>query len=59
MYQESMALSPKGIGIAKRSFNADSNAIKSIDPFGMQVLKLFYATEESQEGVNYLLKMYT
>jgi 2-ketocyclohexanecarboxyl-CoA hydrolase len=54
-----MALSPKGIGIAKRSFNADSNAIKSIDPFGMQVLKLFYATEESQEGVNYLLKMYT
>jgi len=51
--QEIIAVSPSAISIAKRSFNADSNAIKSIGSFGMQAIKLFYDAEESQEGVEY------
>ncbi len=48
---ESMARSPTAIAIAKRSFNADSDNIRGIGGMGMQALSMYYATEESQEGV--------
>jgi len=44
--------SPTAIGIAKRSFNADSDNIKGIGGLGMHALKIYYETEESKEGVN-------
>ncbi|HTW69867.1 MAG TPA: enoyl-CoA hydratase-related protein [Acetobacteraceae bacterium] len=43
--------SPTAIAIAKRSFNADSDNIAGIGALGMQALKLFYASDESKEGV--------
>ena len=43
--------SPTAIAIAKRSFNADSDNIQGIGGLGMQALKLFYESAESQEGV--------
>src|ERR1035437_10677241 len=43
--------SPTAIGIAKRSFNADSDNIQGIGALGMQALKLFYDSAESKEGV--------
>jgi len=43
--------SPTAIAIAKRSFNADSENIRGIGALGMQALSLYYATEESKEGV--------
>jgi 2-ketocyclohexanecarboxyl-CoA hydrolase len=43
--------SPTAIAIAKRSFNADSDNIRGIGALGLQALKLYYNTEESQEGV--------
>ena len=46
-----MALSPTAIAIAKRSFNADSDAIRGIGGMGMQAVSLYYGTEESKEGV--------
>jgi len=49
--QEILALSPTAIAIAKRSFNADSDSIRGIGGLGMQALSLYYATEESREGV--------
>ncbi|MGE4431218.1 MAG: enoyl-CoA hydratase-related protein [Sphingobium sp.] len=48
--------SPTAIAIAKRSFNADSENIRSIGALGMQALSLFYNTEESREGVNSFLE---
>jgi 2-ketocyclohexanecarboxyl-CoA hydrolase len=54
--QEILDLSPTAISIAKRSFNADSDAIKGIGSLGMQALKLFYATDESKEGVQAFLE---
>ena len=48
---EIMARSPTAIAIAKRSFNADSDNIRGIGGMGMQALAMYYATEESQEGV--------
>jgi len=54
--QEIIALSPTAISIAKRSFNADSDAIKGIGSLGMQALKLFYETDESKEGVKAFLE---
>lgn len=44
--------SPTAIAIAKRSFNADTDSIRGITGMGMQMLKLYYDTEESQEGVS-------
>ena len=35
----------------KRSFNADSDAIRGISNMALHAVKLFYATEESKEGV--------
>lgn len=43
--------SPTAIAIAKRSFNADSESIRGIGMLGNQALKLYYATDESKEGV--------
>ena len=43
--------SPTAIAIAKRSFNADSENIRGIGGMGMQALRMYYATEESKEGV--------
>ncbi|QQS14326.1 MAG: 2-ketocyclohexanecarboxyl-CoA hydrolase [Rhodospirillales bacterium] len=48
---EIMAKSPTAIAIAKRSFNADSENIRGIGGMGMQSLKMYYASEESREGV--------
>jgi 2-ketocyclohexanecarboxyl-CoA hydrolase len=48
---EIMERSPTAISIAKRSFNADSDNIRGIGGMGMQALSLYYATEESREGV--------
>lgn len=46
--------SPTAIAIAKKSFNADSENIRGIGGLGMQALRLYYMTEESQEGVSAL-----
>jgi 2-ketocyclohexanecarboxyl-CoA hydrolase len=48
---EIMERSPTAITIAKRSFNADSDNIRGIGGMGMQALSMYYATEESREGV--------
>ena len=48
---EIMERSPTAIAIAKRSFNADSDNIRGIGGMGMQALSLYYASEESREGV--------
>ena len=46
--------SPTAIAIAKRSFNADSENIRGIGALGMQARSLYYATDESKEGVTAL-----
>jgi 2-ketocyclohexanecarboxyl-CoA hydrolase len=46
--------SPTAITIAKRSFNADSENIRGIGALGMQALNLYYASDESKEGVTAL-----
>ena len=48
---ELMERSPTALAIAKRSFNADSDSIRGIGGMGMQALTMYYATEESKEGV--------
>ncbi|MDE2198434.1 MAG: 2-ketocyclohexanecarboxyl-CoA hydrolase [Rhodospirillales bacterium] len=48
---EIMERSPTAIAIAKRSFNADSDGIRGISGMGMQALGMYYASEESKEGV--------
>jgi 2-ketocyclohexanecarboxyl-CoA hydrolase len=47
---ELCARSPTAIALAKRSFNADTEAIRGISGLGMQALALYYQSEESQEG---------
>ena len=49
-----MLCSPTAIDIAKKSFNADSENIRGIGGLGMQALRLYYASAESQEGVKAL-----
>ena len=46
--------SPTAIALAKKSFNADSESIRGIGGLAMQALRLYYNTEESQEGVRAL-----
>ncbi len=46
--------SPTAIAIAKKSFNADTDNIRGIGGLGMQALRLYYMTAESQEGVKAL-----
>jgi 2-ketocyclohexanecarboxyl-CoA hydrolase len=48
---EILEKSPTALMIAKRSFNADSENIRGIGNMGMQALSMYYATEESKEGV--------
>lgn len=48
---EIMERSPTAIAIAKRSFNADTDSIRGISGMGMQALSMYYASEESREGV--------
>lgn len=48
---EIMERSPTAIAIAKRSFNADTDSIRGIGGMGMQALSMYYASEESKEGV--------
>ena len=48
---EIMEKSPTAIAIAKRSFNMDTEHQRGIAGMGMYALKLYYDTEESQEGV--------
>jgi len=47
---EIMERSPTAIAIAKRSFNADSEALRAVGALGFEALALFYKTEESKEG---------
>ncbi len=49
---EILEKSPTALAIAKRSFNADTAHISGLSSMGMQAVKLFYATEESKEGVS-------
>jgi 2-ketocyclohexanecarboxyl-CoA hydrolase len=49
--QEILQKSPTALAIAKRSFNADTAHIGGLSSMGMQMVKLFYGTQESQEGV--------
>ena len=46
--------SPTAIALAKKSFNADSESIRGIGGLAMQALRMYYNTEESQEGVQAL-----
>ena len=46
--------SPTAIALAKRSFNADTDHIRGIGGLGFVGLKLYYDSEESQEGVRAL-----
>jgi len=54
--REILERSPTALAIAKRSINADTDHIRGIANLGLQALKLFYATEESKEGVNAFLE---
>ncbi|CAN7577349.1 enoyl-CoA hydratase-related protein [Trinickia sp. LjRoot230] len=53
---EILALSPKALAIAKRSFNADSENIRAIGALGFEALSLYYGTEESREGTQAFLE---
>jgi len=46
--------SPTAIALAKKSFNTDSELIRGVGQLAMQTMRLYYNTEESQEGVNAL-----
>ncbi len=52
--EEICAKSPTAIAIAKRSFNMDTAHQAGIAGMGMYALRLYYETDESQEGVNAL-----
>jgi len=54
--QEIVSKRPTALAIAKRSFNADTENIRGIGSLGLQALKLYYATEESREGVSAFLE---
>lgn len=44
--------SPTALAFLKRSFNADSDNIRGISNMALHAVKLYYATDESREGVN-------
>ena len=48
---ELLEKSPTALAIAKRSFNADTEAMRGISSLGMQAVSLYYRTEEAREGV--------
>ena len=43
--------SPTALAFLKRSFNADSDQIRGVSNLALHAVKLYYATEESREGV--------
>jgi 2-ketocyclohexanecarboxyl-CoA hydrolase len=43
--------SPTALALAKRSFNCDTESIRGISGFALHAVKLYYATDESKEGV--------
>jgi 2-ketocyclohexanecarboxyl-CoA hydrolase len=47
---EILAKSPTAIAIAKRSFNADTEAIRGSGMMGFQALALYFGTDEAKEG---------
>jgi 2-ketocyclohexanecarboxyl-CoA hydrolase len=49
---ELLQKSPTALAIAKRSFNMDSENIRSIAAMGMYAVSLYYDTDESREGSN-------
>ena len=53
---ELLERSPTALAIAKRSFNADTDHIYGIGGMGFQALKMYYASEESKEGVRALME---
>jgi len=54
--REILALSPTALAIAKRSFNADSEAIRAVGGLGFEALALYYGTAESKEGAQAFLE---
>lgn len=44
--------SPTALAFLKRSFNADSDSIRGISNLALHAVKLYYASDESKEGVN-------
>ncbi|MGH1369601.1 MAG: enoyl-CoA hydratase-related protein [Maritimibacter sp.] len=44
--------SPTALAFLKRSFNADSDSIRGISNLSLHAVKLYYASDESKEGVN-------
>ncbi|WP_417722499.1 enoyl-CoA hydratase-related protein [Salipiger sp.] len=44
--------SPTALAFLKRSFNADSDNIRGISNLALHAVKLYYASDESKEGVN-------
>jgi 2-ketocyclohexanecarboxyl-CoA hydrolase len=42
--------SPTALAIAKRSFNADTEAIRGIASLGLAAVSLYYGTDEAREG---------
>jgi 2-ketocyclohexanecarboxyl-CoA hydrolase len=44
--------SPTALAFLKRSFNADSDSIRGISNMALHAVKLYYASPESQEGVD-------
>ena len=53
---EILAKSPTAIAIAKRSFNAATEYMRGIGGLGTQTVALYYASDESREGVAALLE---
>jgi 2-ketocyclohexanecarboxyl-CoA hydrolase len=49
---EILEKSPTAIAIAKRSFNADTEAIRGSGMLGFQALALYFGTDEAKEGGN-------
>jgi 2-ketocyclohexanecarboxyl-CoA hydrolase len=49
---EILLKSPTAIAIAKRSFNADTEALRGIGLLGFQALALYFGTDEAKEGGN-------
>ena len=50
--QKLLQRSPTALALAKRSFNCDTESIRGVSQFALHAVKMFYATEESREGVN-------
>jgi naphthoate synthase len=54
--REILALSPTAIRFLKSSFNADTDGLAGIQQFAGDATRLFYMTEEGQEGKNAFLE---